>query len=369
MYLLAGTNYDPAGAVSKATSSLLAMTAFDTTNLRLTFTAPASGIVRVRMKGTMVGATTLPTILLGVLEAAAVVGRQQATQFIGTANVATQDATIEADFLITGIAAGSHTYDAAYAVQVVVASTNIKYGGPNTNGGANAWGGFAFEIYDPNGTALLAKDSFTVRNNTAQAGAASTITLDAAASAVDSFYNGAEIKIDTGTGAGQTRTILSYVGSTKVATVDRAWITNPDSTSVFTIFFSSQPAVNPSLQVIAASVAGAVGSVTGNVGGNVVGTVAGVTPAAVGAKMDIADAPSATGAGALADAFLDRAAGVETGRTLRQFFRLAAAALLGKASGLQTATAKYRDAADTKDRITATVDANGNRSAVTLDAS
>jgi hypothetical protein len=34
-------------------------------------------------------------------------------------------------------------------VQVIVASTNIKYGGPNTNAGANAWGGFAFEAWDP----------------------------------------------------------------------------------------------------------------------------------------------------------------------------------------------------------------------------
>jgi hypothetical protein len=39
----------------------------------------------------------------------------------------------------------------------------------------------------------------------------------------------------------------------------------------------------------------------------------------------------------------------------------------GKASGLETTTAVYRDSADTKDRITATVDANGNRTAVTLD--
>lgn len=70
-----------------------------------------------------------------------------------------------------------------------------------------------------------------------------------------------------------------------------------------------------------------------------------------------------------ADALLDRAAGVETGLTVRQAFRLFAAALLGKASGLDTTTAKFRDTGDSKDRITATVDANGNRTSVTLDAS
>lgn len=36
MNLLASTLYDPAVAVTKATTALLAMTAFDTTNLRLT---------------------------------------------------------------------------------------------------------------------------------------------------------------------------------------------------------------------------------------------------------------------------------------------------------------------------------------------
>lgn len=69
-----------------------------------------------------------------------------------------------------------------------------------------------------------------------------------------------------------------------------------------------------------------------------------------------------------ADALLDRADGVETSRTLRQSVRLMLAALCGKASGLATTTAVYRDTNDTKARITATVDENGNRSAVTLDA-
>lgn len=43
------------------------------------------------------------------------------------------------------------------------------------------------------------------------------------------------------------------------------------------------------------------------------------------------------------------------------------AVLLGKASGLATTTAVFRDVADTKDVITATVDADGNRTAVTRD--
>lgn len=60
---------------------------------------------------------------------------------------------------------------------------------------------------------------------------------------------------------------------------------------------------------------------------------------------------------------------VEGSYTMRQFLRLYAAALLGKASGLETTNAKYRDTGDSKDRIDATVDPDGNRTAVTLDAS
>lgn len=66
---------------------------------------------------------------------------------------------------------------------------------------------------------------------------------------------------------------------------------------------------------------------------------------------------------------LDVAAGVETGLTVRQALRLMAAVLYGKASGMATTTAVFRDIGDTKDRIIATTDSSGNRSAVTRDAS
>lgn len=92
--------------------------------------------------------------------------------------------------------------------------------------------------------------------------------------------------------------------------------------------------------------------------------------AAIKAKTDlIPAAPAAVGdiptAAAIADAVHDEV--VEGTTTLRQSVRLANAALGGKASGLATTTAVYRDIADSKDRITATVDADGNRSAITRD--
>lgn len=94
--------------------------------------------------------------------------------------------------------------------------------------------------------------------------------------------------------------------------------------------------------------------------------------AAIKAKTDnLPAAPAATGdiptANANADALLDRAAGVETGVTPRQALRGILAAALGKLSGAATTTVVIRDANDTKDRITATVDADGNRTAVTKD--
>ena len=70
-----------------------------------------------------------------------------------------------------------------------------------------------------------------------------------------------------------------------------------------------------------------------------------------------------------ADALLDRASGVETSRTLRQALRLMLSALAGKASGLDGSIAVFRDTNDSVNRITATVDADGNRSAITYDVS
>jgi hypothetical protein len=72
-------------------------------------------------------------------------------------------------------------------------------------------------------------------------------------------------------------------------------------------------------------------------------------------------------AAANAAGLLDLAAGVETGLTFRQALRGIVATLFGKVSGAATTTISIRDQADTKDRIVATVDANGNRSAITKD--
>lgn len=58
---------------------------------------------------------------------------------------------------------------------------------------------------------------------------------------------------------------------------------------------------------------------------------------------------------------------IEGTTTFRQMLRIFMAALAGKSAGGGTVTLTFRDLADSKDRITATVDVNGNRSTMVLD--
>lgn len=67
------------------------------------------------------------------------------------------------------------------------------------------------------------------------------------------------------------------------------------------------------------------------------------------------------------NALLDLTNGIETNLTFRQGLRLIVAALAGKVSGAGTTTITFRNTPDTKNRIVAIVDTNGNRSTVTFD--
>lgn len=82
----------------------------------------------------------------------------------------------------------------------------------------------------------LTVDANTVPNGTgtATAGAATTITIQTALGANDRCI-GCEIDLTGGTGSGQTRTITDYDNGTKVVTVDRPWVTNPDNTTTYKI--------------------------------------------------------------------------------------------------------------------------------------
>jgi hypothetical protein len=149
MACLVGKAYDPATAVSKSTAALLAMTALDTTNLRAVFTVPATGKVLVRLQGVVHGATTMPTILLGVLEGATVVRRVSPVGGLKNTAVATAQVTQKAEFVVDGLTPGQQkTWDAAYGVEVVVSATGLKYGGPNGVTANDAFGAFLFEVWE-----------------------------------------------------------------------------------------------------------------------------------------------------------------------------------------------------------------------------
>lgn len=68
----------------------------------------------------------------------------------------------------------------------------------------------------------------------------------------------------------------------------------------------------------------------------------------------------------LAQSLLDNS-DVESGVSMRETLKLILAAVAGKLSGAETATVIIRDVNDSKNRIVATVDSNGNRTAVTYD--
>jgi hypothetical protein len=77
-----------------------------------------------------------------------------------------------------------------------------------------------------------------IRTGTAQAGAASTITLDSSASAITDYYEGCFVNITNNSPAnalGQARRITAYNGSTKVATVEGTYGTNPSNASTFEV--------------------------------------------------------------------------------------------------------------------------------------
>ncbi len=154
-----------------------------------------------------------------------------------------------------------------------------------------------------------------------QAATSTTATLDTGSSSVNDYFAGSVLVITAGPGAGQSRLIISYVGSTRVATLDRAWATNPTSASYFRI-------------------------------------------------MPAGSALLAAERNAIADALLDRSNAVETGLTFRQMLRLTSAAIFGKVSGATGAagTVIFRNAiADSKARITCIHDQYGNRTTITVD--
>lgn len=164
----------------------------------------------------------------------------------------------------------------------------------------------------------------------AQSAGDTAITLDATAAAQTDFYKGSVVTIISGDGANQARIITAYNGSTKVATIDRGWdvaLTTGGTRSVFAVF---PQGLNQPL-------------------------TSGQTTAAVPTTAQIATEIFDTQT-------------VEAGMTFRGALRLMGAVLMGRRSGTGSGTEVFNAAVtNSKARVTATIDGNGNRTNVTTD--
>lgn len=84
------------------------------------------------------------------------------------------------------------------------------------------------------------QDAPPLHEGTADGGAASSITMPATPTlgsvlTNDQAYYGLAVYIYSGTGSGQRRWIIKYEGATRTATVDAAWATAPDATSIYSL--------------------------------------------------------------------------------------------------------------------------------------
>ena len=98
--------------------------------------------------------------------------------------------------------------------------------------------GNTHNINNSAGKQLRTLSSQVVHTDTAQGPAVNgnQIQLALAAESFDGAYDPSLIAIIDGTGVGQSRNILEYEGSTRIATVDRNWKVNPDNTSEYVIY-------------------------------------------------------------------------------------------------------------------------------------
>jgi hypothetical protein len=165
---------------------------------------------------------------VGAISADSVAADNAEAFFDGTGYAGTNN-TIPTVTSVTGIAAGGIT-------AASIATGAIDADSLATDAVAEIADGVWDEVASGHTTTgTFGQALYIIRSGTAQAGAAGSITLDASASGTDDFYNNTLCILTDGTGAGQSRFIEDYTGSTKVGTVSPNWVTTPDNTSVFVI--------------------------------------------------------------------------------------------------------------------------------------
>lgn len=129
---------------------------------------------------------------------------------INTANATTYNSTLVATAYIRG----------------------LQFDNSPTNGQSNTYV-YKAQVYDVENKSISAN---VISANT------TSVTLpmiNGQSSAVNGAYVGVDIIITKGTNAGESRTITTYNGTTRVATLNQSWSVTPDSTSVYVLNFDT----------------------------------------------------------------------------------------------------------------------------------
>lgn len=171
------------------------------------------------------------------------------------------------------------------------------------------------------------EDLSFITEGTAAGGSSETVELNGNAVAEDNYYLHTMIVLTSGPGAEQVRTITGYDGATRIATVYPDFIVDPDDTTGYSIFALT------------------------------------LVHTHVDEFHDGAITADAFASSAIA-AFFDFV--VEGAYTVKGMLRIMFAVLAGKSTGSGTTTQAFRNVADNKDRVSATV-VTGNRTDISLD--
>lgn len=208
--------------------------------------------------------------------------------------------------------------------------------------------------------------SLIVRSGTCAGGTLSYATLDAGASTVDNMYRGLIGRFVTG-GTVEVRACATYVGSSKRFNLDRDVLQTIGATTTYDILAAQDTALadlsagHYAVGDLAYAVNTTSGVTEAGVAGSVVAAMGTVTVGGVAGSVAL----TSTSANAVADAYLDRANGIETSVTPRQALRLLTAVLAGSAVAGSGSVTYYRRDGVTQ-AITVTHDTAGNRTLITI---
>ena len=82
---------------------------------------------------------------------------------------------------------------------------------------------------------MIPAESMMLDYGQAQTGSINTLRLEAGYPTITDIFKGAVVRIFSGTGAGQVRSIIAFNGTNGDITVDRNWVVNPDNTSLYSV--------------------------------------------------------------------------------------------------------------------------------------